>query len=77
MLVALVITGMAGGVMALCWAIAGGFVGELFSGTGDFFGLRKRGLRPHPELVLSNPLTRKMPYAPAIAIGTLVSFFSR
>lgn len=76
--VALVITAMAGGVMALLWALKGGFLGELFSGAGDLvFGFRKRGLSPHPELVLSNPLTRKMPYAPAIAIGTLISFFSR
>jgi prepilin peptidase CpaA len=77
LLFALVITSMVGGVMALCWAAAGGFLGELFQGTGDIiFGMRKRGLRPHPELVLSNPATRKMPYAPAIAIGTIVSFFS-
>jgi len=78
LLVALVVTGFAGGVMALCWAIAGGFVGELFSNTGDLVvGFKDRGLRPHPELVLDNPVARKMPYAPAIAIGTLVSFFSR
>jgi prepilin peptidase CpaA len=78
LLVALVITGITGGVMALCWAACGGFLGALFKGTGDIlFGLKQRGMRPHPELVLSNPLTRKMPYAPAIAIGTLVSFFSR
>ena len=77
LLFALVITGMVGGIMALCWAVVGGFLGELLRGTGDLlFGLRKRGLRPHPELVLNNPLTRKMPYAPAIAIGTLISFFS-
>lgn len=76
--VALVVTGIAGGVMALVWAACGGFLGSLFKGTGDLlFGLKDRGLRPHPELVLSNPLTRKMPYAPAIAIGTLISFFSR
>jgi prepilin peptidase CpaA len=76
--VALVITGIAGGVMAICWAIAGGFLGELFKGTGDLvFGLKDRGLRPHPQLVLDNPLARKMPYVPAIAFGTLVSFFSR
>jgi prepilin peptidase CpaA len=75
---ALVITGIAGGVMAVCWAAAGGFLGELFRGTGDLIsGFGKRGLRPHPELVLNNPLTRKMPYAPAIAIGTIFSFFSR
>lgn len=77
LLIALVMTGIAGGVMALCWAIGGGFVGELFHGAGDLiFGVRQRGLRPHPDLVLDNPLTRKMPYAPAIAIGTLFSFFS-
>lgn len=78
LLFALVITSMVGGIMALCWAAAGGFLGELFQGTADLiFGFTKRGLRPHSELVLSNPLTRKMPYAPAIAIGTIFSFFSR
>lgn len=77
MLMALVVTGLAGGLMALGWALFGGFLPELFKGSGDLvFGFRKRGLTPHPELVLSNPLTRKMPYAPAIAIGTLLSFFA-
>ena len=76
LMLALVITAFAGGVMALCWAIFGGFVGDLFKNTGDLMaGFTKRGLRPHPELVLDNPSARKMPYAPAIAIGTLVSFF--
>jgi prepilin peptidase CpaA len=41
------------------------------------FGWKERGMHRDPELVLSNPLKRKMPYAPAIAIGTLISFFSR
>jgi prepilin peptidase CpaA len=78
MFIALVITGISGGIMALVWATAGGFLGELFSSTGNFlFGLKKRGLKPDPDLNLSNPLARKMPYAPAIAIGTLVSFFAR
>ena len=78
LLTALVLTGIAGGVIAFCWALAGGFLGDLFRNTGDLvFGMRKRGMRPHPELVLDNPLARKMPYAPAIAIGTLISFFSR
>src|SRR5260370_33193653 len=78
LLFALVITSMAGGIMAPCWAAAGGFLGDLFQGAGDLvFGFTKRGLRPPPELVLSNPLARKMPYAPAIAIGTIVSFFSK
>jgi prepilin peptidase CpaA len=78
MLIALVMTGITGGVIALCWAAAGGFIGQMFASTGDLiFGLKARGFHPHPELVLSNPHSRKMPYAPAIAIGTLVSFFSR
>ena len=78
LLVALVVMGLAGGVMALGWALAGGFLGQLFSNTGSLLmNFGKRGLRAHPELVLDNPSARKMPYAPAIAIGTLVSFFSR
>ena len=78
LLIALVVMALVGGVMALGWALAGGFVGELFSSTGSLLtGFGKRGLRPDPELVLDNPRTRKMPYAPAIAIGVLVSFFSR
>ena len=35
------------------------------------FGSKERG-----EAVLTNPLRRKMPYAPAIAIGTFISFFA-
>ncbi len=77
LLFAMVITGVAGGIMAVVWAAAGGFLGELFSGSGDLlFGLGSRGLRPHPELQLSNPRARKMPYAPAIAVGILISFFA-
>lgn len=78
LILALVLTGVAGGIMALCWAAAGGFLGELFRGTGSLiFSVGKRGIKPDPELNLSNPLARKMPYAPAIAIGTLVAFFAR
>jgi prepilin peptidase CpaA len=77
LVLALVMMGLAGGVMALFWAIRGGFLKESLSGAGDLvFGMRKRGLRPHPTLVLANPCARKMPYAPAIAIGTIFSFFS-
>ena len=75
---ALVVTGLAGGVMVLVWAASGGFLTELFAGTGDLlFGWKGRGMKPDPEMVLSNPRKRKMPYAPAIAVGTLFSFFAR
>jgi prepilin peptidase CpaA len=66
-------TGVVGGMMALAIAACGGFLKELFQHTGDLvFSAQDRG-----EAVLSNPLRRKMPYAPAIAIGTLISFFAR
>jgi prepilin peptidase CpaA len=75
--VALVLTGIVGGVMAVVWALAGGFLGELFTGSSRLLlGWKKNGLRGDPELTLSNPHARKMPYAPAIAIGTLMSFFA-
>jgi prepilin peptidase CpaA len=50
---------------------------ELFTGAGDLlFGWKRRGMHGDPELVLSNPMKRKISYAPAIAIGTLMSFFA-
>jgi prepilin peptidase CpaA len=74
---ALVMTGIVGGFMAIGWAAVGGFLGELFTGTGNLlFDWRKRGVHADPELTLSNPKAHKMPYAPAIAIGALMSFFA-
>jgi prepilin peptidase CpaA len=74
---ALVMTGIVGGFMAIGWAAIGGFLGELFTGTGNLlFDWRKRGVHADPELTLSNPKAHKMPYAPAIAIGALMSFFA-
>lgn len=73
LLIALVLTGLAGGAMVLAWALYAGFLRDLFTGTGDLvFEWKSRG-----KATLSDPLRRKMPYAPAIAIGTLISFFAR
>jgi len=78
LVIALVVTGLVGGVMAIGWAIYGGFLADLLRGSGELvLGWKQRGLQAHPDLVLSNPRARKMPYAPAIAIGTLFSFFAR
>ena len=71
LLVALVMTSLIGGVMALGWALTGGFVVEALRGTARLvLGNRKR-------LTLASPGARKMPYAPAIALGTILSFLSR
>ncbi len=75
---ALFFTSLAGGIAVLCWAALGGFMKELFTGTGDLvFGWMRSGKRSDAEPALAHPLKRKMPYAPAIAIGTLISFFAR
>lgn len=73
LLIAVIFTGLIGGLMALAWAAKKGFMKELFQHASDLAFISKaRG-----EAVLSNPLRRKMPYAPAIAIGTLISFIAR
>ena len=75
---ALFVTALAGGLMVLGWAIVGGFLPDLLKGAGNLvFGRRKGDAEGSEKLVLSNPRTRKMPYAPAIALGTLISFFAR
>ncbi len=71
-------TALAGGIMVLGWAAYHGFFKDLFAGAGEFFfGWTRRGVRLDPEPAHASPLNRKMPYAPAIAIGTLLSFFAR
>jgi prepilin peptidase CpaA len=74
LVIALVVTGLAGGVMVLAWAVWSGFLKDLFASTGNLvFGWRQRGTQRDPNLQLS----RRIPYAPAIAIGTVISFFAR
>lgn len=69
--------GLAGGLMALAWAIRGGFLREWMTNTADLiFGAAQRGLRAPAGLTLANPQARKLPYAPAIAIGAILSFFA-
>jgi prepilin peptidase CpaA len=72
LLIALIMTALVGGVMAVGWAICGGFAKDLFLHASQVL-FRTKGSE---EAVLSNPKRRKMPYAPAIAIGTLLSFFA-
>jgi prepilin peptidase CpaA len=74
---ALVATGIAGGVLALIWAACHGSLGASLEGASDLVSaFWTKGVHPHPSLVLDNPSARAMPYAPAIAIGTLFSFFA-
>jgi len=71
-------TALAGGIMVLGWAAYSGFFKELFTSVGDLiFGGKQRGIELQPAMAHANPARRKMPYAPAIAIGTVLSFFAR
>ena len=75
--IALVATGLAGGALALIWAACHGSLKETLAGAGDLVSaFWTKGVHPHPTLVLDNPSARTMPYAPAIAIGTIFSFFA-
>jgi prepilin peptidase CpaA len=75
LMIALVGAGLAGGVMVLGWAASDGFLGELFSSTSEMALGGKKSGRSGPA---ENRIARRtMPYAPAIAIGTLLSFFAK
>ena len=77
LITALIFTGLAGGLIALGWAIYGGFWRETIHNSRTLLAhFRRSGAKPHPELSLNSPAARKMPYAPAIAIGTVLSFLA-
>ena len=74
---ALIATGIAGGVLALIWAACHRSLSESLDGSSELVSnFWTSGIHPHPVLVLNNPSARTMPYAPAIAIGTIFSFFA-
>lgn len=78
LLTAVVMISLIGGVLALVWMVSKGVVGEAFAGAAELLAsASRRGIAPHAELTLSNPRSRSMPYAPAIALGTLLSFFAK
>jgi prepilin peptidase CpaA len=77
MAVALVATGIAGGLLAVAYAVWRGAFYKLLDSTGDLIvGFTRRGLRPDPVVRLDNPAALKIPYALAIAIGTTISFYA-
>ncbi len=78
LLTAVVMISLIGGVLALVWMVTKGIAGQVLSGAGELLATApQRGLAPHAELNLANPRSRSMPYAPAIALGTLLSFFAK
>jgi prepilin peptidase CpaA len=65
-------TALAGGVLALLRVLREGRLRATLTGMAGLLSLWfTTGLRPSPELNLSNPSTIRIPYAVAIAAGTM------
>jgi prepilin peptidase CpaA len=74
---ALVMTFIAGALIGIVWALCTGTLSKSLDSTGNLLsGFAKNGIKPHDTIVLDNPETLKIPYAPAIAFGTLFSFLA-
>jgi len=78
LVLAMVATGIAGGFLAVGYALWHRSLGGSLDGVTELVqGFQRRGFRPHRTITLDNAVALKMPYAPAIAIGTIFSFFAR
>jgi len=76
MLFALVVTGIAGGIIAVGYALRRKSLGRSLEGAADLAG-RLWGKRGPDRLSLDRPGALAIPYAPAIAIGTLFAYLAR
>ena len=72
----LVLTALSGGVMAAALALARGRLQQTISNVGALASHHAHeGLQPHPDLNLSNSETLRLPYALAIAGGSLLTLY--
>lgn len=72
----LVLTALSGGAMALVLAYARGRLGETILNVGEIaLHHKKQGLQPHPDLNVKNTATLRLPYALAIAGGSLLTLY--
>lgn len=75
---AFIVTGIVGGVIAACYALRDRSFGRCLDNTGELLVSVAKG-RPWPHADIRDGSSRPLsiPYAPAIAIGTLFSFFTQ
>jgi prepilin peptidase CpaA len=72
----LVLTALSGGVMAIVWAVARGQLQQTILNVGELASHhRQEGLQPHPDLNLKNTATLRLPYALAIAGGSILTLY--
>ncbi len=74
----LIMTAIAGGVLALALAVVRGRLKQTFINLRTLFiHHRIQGLQPHPELNVGNAQTLRLPYGMAIAAGCLITLFTQ
>jgi prepilin peptidase CpaA len=73
---ALFFTGLAGGIMALGWILYLKVLKNLVVDAGALILGRKREPQNDPDNSVAHLLKRSIPYAPAIAVGTIMSFLA-
>jgi prepilin peptidase CpaA len=72
----LILTALSGGAMAFALALSRGVLQQTMSNVGAIASHHShRGLQPHPSLNLSNSKTLRLPYALAIAGGSLLTLY--
>ena len=72
----LVLTALCGGVMAVVVAVARGRLQQTLANVGAIAAHHAHeGLQAHPEFNLTNTQTIRLPYAVAIAGGSLLTFW--
>jgi prepilin peptidase CpaA len=72
----LVLTAIAGGVMAIGLALVRGRLQQTLMNVGELISHHRReGLHPHPDLNISNAQTLRLPYALAIAGGCILTLY--
>jgi prepilin peptidase CpaA len=74
---ALFFTSLAGGIMALGWMAYLKIFKVLAQSAADLiFGRKSKEIQDDPKYPVASLLKRSIPYAPAIAVGTFMSFFA-
>ncbi len=71
-------TGVAGGVIALVWALAHGYLGQACRNLWTLFAYwRLAGVRPLAELTLQTSAGPRLAYATSILAGTILTVWLR
>jgi prepilin peptidase CpaA len=71
-------TAIAGGPIALVLALSRGYLRQAFENVWSLLMFwRIAGLRPHPSMNLGTPGSPRLPYAVPIAVGLVVTLWTR